>query len=348
MKRKLIDSGLEPKNFTVPLRNMRTEVELFHSENLPLLSDQLKLVAEYDKILGAQTVQWEGREVTLMQLDQVLEDPDRARRERAWRLKMDRWHADRDAINDLWTRFLDERRQLAANAGCPDFRSYRWKQLLRFDYSPADCEIFHRAIETDVLPAAIRLIERRRKRLGIASVRPWDLLADINSRPPLQPFRTVAELEEKTAKLFVQLDPQLGEYFNVMRRESCLDLDNRKNKAAGGYCTEYPVALRPFIFTNAVGIQRDVETLVHESGHAFNVFESNHLPYFHQLEPPTEFAEVASMAMEFLAAPYYDSPQSFYKPAEAARAHRPHGAKLDFLALYVSRRYLPALGLYPP
>jgi len=324
LKRKLIDSGLEPKNFSVPLRNMRAEVELFRSENLPLLSEQLKLVAEYDKIIGAQTVQWEGHEVTLLELDQVLEDPDRAQRERAWRLKMNRWFADRDAINELWFRFMNGRRQLAANADCPDFRAYRWKQMLRFDYSPEDCETFHRAIETEVLPAAERLIERRRKRLGLASVRPWDLLADVGSRSPLRPFQKVAVLEEKTAKIFVQVDPQLGEYFDVMRREGYLDLDNRKNKAPGGYCTEYTAARRPFIFANAVGIQRDVETLVHEGGHAFHVFESNHLPYFHQLEPPMEFAEVASMAMEFLVAPYYDSPQSFYTPAEAARARIDH------------------------
>ncbi len=324
LRNKLIDSGLEPKNFSVPLRNMRAEVELFRSENLPLLSQQLKLATDYDRILGAQSVQWEGHEVTLLQLDQVLEDPERAKRERAWRLKMERWLADREAINELWIRLLEGRRQLAANAGCPDFRAYRWKQMLRFDYSPADCETFHRAIETQVLPAAERLVERRRKRLGLSCVRPWDLLTDVSSRPPLQPFQTVSELDEKTASIFAQVDLQLGEYYNVMRREGYLDLDNRKNKAPGGYCTEYPVVRRPFIFTNAVGTQRDVETLVHEGGHAFHVFESQQLPYFHQLEPPLEFVEVASMAMEFLAAPYYASPQSFYTPAEAARARIDH------------------------
>lgn len=324
LKNKLIGSGLAPRDFSVPLRNMRAEVELFRSENLPLLSEQLKLVVEYDKILGAQTVQWEGQEVTLLQLDQVLEDPDRAQRERAWRLKMNRWFADREAINELWIRFMDGRRQLAINADCPDFRAYRWKQMLRFDYSPADCEAFHQAIETEVLPAAERLIERRRKRLGLTSVRPWDMLADVSTRKPLRPFQTATELDEKTAQIFARVDPQLGEYYDVMRREGYLDLDNRKNKAPGGYCTEYPVVRRPFIFANAVGIQRDVETLVHEGGHAFHVFETKHLPYFYQLEPPMEFAEVASMAMEFLVAPYYDSPQSFYTPAEAARARIDH------------------------
>jgi len=214
LRNKLIDSGLEPKNFSVPLRNMRAEVELFRSENLHLLSQQLKLATDYDKILGAQSVKWEGHEVTLLQLDQVLEDPERAKRERAWRLKMERWLADREAINELWIRFLEGRRQLAANAGCPDFRTYRWKQMLRFDYSPADCETFHQAIETEVLPAAERLMEQRRIRMGITSVRPWDLLADAKARPPLRPFQTVSELDEKTASIFAQVDPQLGEYYD--------------------------------------------------------------------------------------------------------------------------------------
>ncbi len=106
-----------------------------------------------------------------------------------------------------------------------------------------------------------------------------------------------------------------------MRAEGLLDLDNRKGKAPGGYCTDFPVARRPFIFANSVGVHEDVQTLLHEGGHAFHVFECSHLPYQQQLVVPLEFAEVASMSMEMLAAPYLETEQGgFYSAEEAARA----------------------------
>ena len=321
IKEKLLASGLEPPGFEVPLRNMRLEAELFCEANLPLLSEELKLASEYDKISGAQTVQWQGKEVTLLQLHPVYLDPDRSLRERAWRLASARQLADRQAINDLWVKLLAIRRQLAANANLPDYRAYRWRQLLRFDYTPQDCKQFHRAIEAVVIPAARRLYERRRRLLAVGALRPWDVHVDVRGRPPLKPFSTIAELEEKTSAIFEGVDPALGDYFEIMRREGLLDLDNRKGKAPGGYCTDFPASSRPFIFCNSVGVHDDVQTLLHEGGHAFHVFESSRLPYFQQMHVPLEFAEVASMGMEFLASPYLSAEQGgFYTPAETAQA----------------------------
>ncbi len=321
LKQKLLDSGLEPQGFEMPLKNMRAEAALFRQENLPLLGQELKLSTRYDEIVGAQTVEWEGEEVTLPQLQPVYQDPDRARRERAWRLALDRWLEDREAINSLWGELLNLRRQLAQNAELPDYREYRWRQLRRFDYSPQDCVRFQAAIEAVVVPAAQRLYEKRRRQLGLDTLRPWDLEVDPLGRAPLQPFENVAELEDKCAAIFHQVDLQLGEYFETMRREGLLDLDNRKGKAPGGYCMPYYFSRRPFIFANCVGVHDDVQTMLHEGGHAFHTFESADLPYFHQMDPPMEFAEVASMGMELLASPYLTAEHSgFYSAGEAARA----------------------------
>jgi oligoendopeptidase F len=217
------------------------------------------------------------------------------------------------------------RRRIAENAGLPDFRAYRWQQKLRFDYTPQDCYRFHQAIEEVAVPAALRIYERRRQRLGVETLRPWDLAVDPLGREPLSPFQTISELEEKCQAIFTRVDPQLGEYFEIMRREGLLDLDNRKGKAPGGYCTQFYAAKRPFIFANSVGLHEDVQTLLHEGGHAFHVFETNYLPYYQQLEIPYEFLEVASMGMEFLAGPYLDAEQGgFYSTQDAARARSEH------------------------
>ncbi|NPV57277.1 MAG: M3 family oligoendopeptidase [Anaerolineae bacterium] len=320
MKQKLLDSGLSPAGFEVPLRNMRAEVELFRQANLPLIAEEQKLGNAFDKITGAQTILWEGKEYTYWQMRVVFQHPERATRERGWRMTHQRTLADRAALNELWAKFLAVRLKQAANAGYPDYRTFRWQQMHRFDYTPQDAKQFHHAIEQVAVPAASRVYERKRQRLGIESIRPWDVLPDPYKRPPLEPFRDVAELKSKTAAVFRQVDPQLGGYFDTMIREGLLDLENRKNKAQGGYCTAFDIEKKPFIFSNAFGIHDDVQTLLHEGGHSFHVFETAHLPYFDQRDVPMEFAEVASMSMELLASPYLANDGSFYSQAEAARA----------------------------
>jgi oligoendopeptidase F len=321
LKEKLLASDLEIEGFKLPMRNLKAEAAIFAEENLPWLAKELKLKAEYDRIIGAQSINWEGRETTLLELHVVFREPDRQQREFAWRLAAQRQMADRQAINELWVELMDVRGRLAKNAGLTDYRSYRWIQLLRFDYAPEQCAMFHRAIKEVAVPATRYLHEKRRLNLGLSSLRPWDLYIDLDGRKPLHPFDRVSELEEGVARIFRLLDPDIGKYFEIMRQEGLLDLENRKGKAPGGYCTDYPVSGRPFIFMNAVGIQEDVQTLIHEGGHAFHVFESNDLPYFQQKRVGLEFMEVASTAMELLAAPYLTKDQGgFYSQAEAARA----------------------------
>lgn len=321
LKQKLLASHLEPAGFATPLKYMRAEAEIFRPANLPLLAQELKLSSEYDRLAGAQTVAWEGEEVTLMQLQKAYQSPSREERQRAWRLAAERQLADRQAINNLWVELMQVRGQLAENAGFSNYRDYRWQQMLRLDYTPADCACFHQAIAEVAVPAAQRLYERRRRKLGLASLRPWDLNVDAWGLPALRPFSQVEDLERKVAAIFQRIDPRLGEHFASMRRERLLDLDNRKGKAPGGYCTEFLVERRPFIFMNAVGIHEDVLTLLHEGGHAFHIFEAAPLPYVQQFQFGMEFGEVASTSMELLCIPYLTSEQGgFYSARDAARA----------------------------
>jgi oligoendopeptidase F len=321
LKQKLLASGLNPKGFDIPLRHMRVETEIFRDENLPLLSQEKKLENEYDEIIGAETVEWEGREVTPTQLQPVYLSQNRAKREKAWRLAMERRLADREALNELWGRMLNIRVQIANHAGFQDYRSYRWKELLRFDYTPENCIQFHQAIEQVVVPAARRIYEKRQKLLDLNTLRPWDLYVDLLGRAALKPYQTIAELVDKVSAIFHRVDPELGKYFEIMRSKGLLDLGNRKGKAPGAYCNNYDMVMLPFIFENAVGLHADVATLLHEGGHAFHVFEEAHLPYYHQLPVGMEFAEVASMAMELLASPYLAASEGgFYSEKDAARA----------------------------
>lgn len=332
LKQKLLSSQLEPPGFEIPLRNMRAEADLFRTDNLPLLSEQQKLGMSFDKIYGAQTVNWEGQEITLTRLAMNFQQPDRARRQQAWKLKAARQLADVEAINELWVKFMDVRSRIAKNAGKPSYREFAWQQKLRFDYTPQDCKSFAAAIEQVVVPAATRVYEKRKRALGLTALRPWDLVDGWFSRPAptagapvLKPFSTIDELKAGASTIFHKVDPLLGGYFDTLLAESLTDLANRKNKAPGAYCTSYTSIRKPFVFVNAVGSHDDVMTTLHESGHAFHVFETAGLPYLQQLAVPMEFAEVASMGMELLASPYLTRNNGgFYSESEAARARIEH------------------------
>jgi oligoendopeptidase F len=325
LKQKLLDSGLEPEGFSVPLRNIRGEAEIYRDANLPLLTEERKLGTEYDKIRGAQTVMWEGEERTIASLAPLLMDNDRAVREKVWRVTRERYLQDYDALNNIWNQLLKVRQQIADNTGLPSFREYRWKQLLRFDYTPDDCKQFHRAIEEVVVPVYRRILDQHRRRLGVDKLRPWDVqwFGQPFHTPALKPFSEVSQLEQGTSAIFKRVDPKLSNYYEIMLRDKCLDLANRKNKAPGGFCTFLPITKRPFIFMNAVGLHDDIQVLLHESGHAFHAFETAELPYVQQQMVPMEFAEVASMAMELLASPYL-AETGFYTEAQVARARIEH------------------------
>jgi oligoendopeptidase F len=338
LKEKLLASGLSLPGMEIPLRDMRAEADLFRAENVPLITEETKLNTDYDQILGSQTVQWEGKEITLLQLRTEYQNPDRAIREKAWRLEIERRAVDTPALNALWKELLAVRRKMAANAGFADYRAYMWQVRKRFDYTPEDCTVFHDAVAKVVVPAANRIYERRRQRLGVDTLRPWDLLVDTSGQPALRPFATVEELEARSEAVFQQVDPQLGAYFTTMRREGLLYLGNRKNKSPGGYQTDLRLVKRPFIFMNAVSTHEDVQTMIHEGGHAFHCFESAVLPYTQQLDITMEVAELASMSMEMLAAPYLTHDKGgFYTTAEAARARIEHLEEVITLWPYIAQ-----------
>jgi oligoendopeptidase F len=325
LKEKLLGSSLEPDGMHEPLRKMRAQADLFREENLPLLVEENKLGNEYNKMIGAQTVEWEGKEIPIPQIQPVLQEPDREKRERAWRLMTQRQLADRDAIGNLWIRLLANRRSIASNADFADYRGYRWRELLRLDYSPDDARRFHDAIEEVVTPAMRRLHARRRQMLDLDTLRPWDLTVDPLGNTRLRPFENADQFVATTQAIFNRVDPVLGSYFETMRGDGMLDLASRKNKAPGGFCVPFALSRRPFIFMNAAGVQRDVETLLHEGGHAFHDFEMWKLPYAQQRQVGLEFAEVASMAMELLSSPYLARDEGgFYSRQDAARARRQH------------------------
>ncbi|TMD54678.1 MAG: M3 family oligoendopeptidase [Chloroflexi bacterium] len=196
----------------------------------------------------------------------------------------------------------------------------------RFDYTPRDCYAFHQAVADKVVPAAARLLKRRQQQMRLDALRPWDVGVDAEGRPPVRPFESATEFVDRGVSVFNRVDPELGRYFQTMQQEGLLDLESRRGKAPGGYMTDLPRKKRPLIFMNAAGVADDLVTLVHEAGHAFQGFEQfdNNL-LFCQRWPGMEMAEVGSMAMELLSAPYWArSAGGYYSEEDYRRARIDH------------------------
>lgn len=332
---------LPARRYEVIRRSVRNAIALFREQNIPLMVENAKLSQQYQKLTGAMTVTYRGQELTLQQLARFLEEPDRAVREETYRLGAERFLRDGAALDALYDQMVRLRHQIARNADCPDFREYAFRSMERFDYTPADCLAFHDAIEQVCAPAVRRLADERRRKLGLASLRPWDMAVDPENRPPLRPFASEQELMDGCARIFEKVSGDLARVFGVLRRRDLLDLGSRKGKAPGGYMESLDEDRVPFIFMNAVGTESDVRTLLHESGHAFHTWSCRNEPLLPYRHYPIEFAEVASMGMEMLSLPHLEE---FYG-SETNRARRrflegivtffPYMARVDALQHWV-------------
>jgi oligoendopeptidase F len=337
LKQKLLAlEGYEPGADTEQMmKRFRTEVAIYRAENVPITSELMKLANEYEKIAGGMTIEWNGKEETIPQAELHLQDSDREAREQAWHLIMQRFLQERERLNELYQQMLVLRRKIARNAGFENFRDYQWQALSRFDYTPEDTFTFHDAIEHEVVPLARDLYAELQAKLSLDTLRPWDVKVEPEGKP-FTPFKDAEELEAGGYRIFQQVDPALAAHFVAMR-DGFLDLASRPNKAPGGYCQDFPVSGKAYIFMNAVGTHRDVSTLLHEGGHAFHFMESQHQPLVWNYNAPMEFCEVASMAMELLSAPYLAQQHGgFYDEADARRAYASQLRDIVFFLPYMA------------
>ena len=280
LQKKYVESphreGLAGPRYAVLDRQWRTDVEIYRDENVPIETRLAKLNTEYDKLCGAMTVDFQGKTHTLQQMARYLEETDRGVREQAWSHAADRRLADREKIDAVFDQMIAKRQAIAKNAGFDDFRAYTWRQWYRFDYTPDDCRRFADAVAEVCMPLVIELDVQRKRKLGLDTLRPWDTAVDPLGRSPLCPFDpgNVQDFVGRTRTVFERVSPPLADQFATMKLGEHLDLDSRKGKRPGGFQSSLELSRRPFIFMNAAGLQRDVETLLHEGGHAFHYMAS--------------------------------------------------------------------------
>jgi oligoendopeptidase F len=320
LNRKLIESPfaaqLDKDRYFVYLREVRNEIALYREENIPLFTKIDQLSQQYGKIAGDQSIEYNGKELTMPQAFALLRNTDPEVRKTVFEKIWKRRGEDRTKLDNLFTELAAVRHQCAVNCGFKDFRDYSFAIMGRFDYTKEDCFRFHDAIASHVVPMVNDLFAERKQKLG--SLRPWDKEVDVEGKPPLTPFQGGNDLLDKALRVFGRLNPGWRNSIALMRSMGHFDLDSRKNKAPGGYNYSMPVSGAPFIFMNAADSHGDVVTMVHEAGHAFHSFHMNGLPLYGMKNPPSEVCELASMSMELITMDAWDE---FYpNPDDLRRA----------------------------
>jgi len=315
-------AGLDIKKYFTYLRSLRKSIELFRVENIPLQAELSVMQQQYGVVTGKMTVAINGQEYTLQQASKFLESNDRNLREEAYRKIQERRLEDKASLSELYNQLIQKRNQQAINAGFANYRDFRFKELGRFDYTKEDCFAFHEAVKQHVLPLVNIIYKKKKEKLGLAVLRPWDLDAEPQGTVPLRPFKTSEELINKSIECFTKLRPFFGDCLKKMQELKHLDLESRIGKAPGGYNCPLAESGAPFIFMNASGQMNDVTTMVHEGGHAVHSFLAHPLELSGFKEYPMEIAEVASMAMELFSMDHWEVFFSNKEELKRAKEHQ--------------------------
>lgn len=312
---------LDQAQYFTYLRAVQKSIDLFRTENIAIQAELSVMQQQYGTIAGKMTITHEGQEYTLQQAAQFLESEDRSIRESVYRKIQQRRLEDKIAMHDLFSSLIQKRHQVAVNAGFENYRDYKFVELGRFDYTKEDCYQFHEAVKLHVLPLIDKIYARKKQKLCLDTLKPWDTEAEPAGTKPLRPFTDGKDLYEKSVACFEQLHPFFADCLKKMNALKHFDLESRKGKAPGGYNCPLAESGAPFIFMNAAGQMSDVTTMVHEGGHAIHSFLSHNLSLSAFKEYPMEIAEVASMSMELFSMDHW---QSFFDNASDLNRAKEH------------------------
>jgi M3 family oligoendopeptidase len=307
LKRRLLGepdrAGLEALAGRHAVALWETDITAFDPKIAAETEEESRLSARYTALMAGARVSVKGQEVNLSGLAPFAEDEDRATRHEAEQARWGFFTANGAELDSIYDALVALRTGMARKLGYPDFTPLAYRRMRRLDYGPADVARYREAVATHVTPLVARILEQRRAQHGWDRLMFWDeALIDPAGNP--KPAGGHDMLVGAAQEMFARMDPRLAAFYAMMRQGGFLDLRNRPGKAGGGFCTAFPTVGAPFIFANFNGTHNDIGVFTHEMGHAFQCWESRHLPGVDYLWPTMEAAEIHSMGLEYLTHPH--------------------------------------------
>ncbi len=301
-QKKLYDSPyreyLESKIGPVAFKNMEIAQKSMDEKLIPLMQEENKLTLEYDKLIAGAKINFDGKELNLSLLRPYLVNQDRKVREAAWKEYNAYFEENADKLDEIYDKLVKNRTAQAKMMGYDNYLQLGYYRMGRNCYGQAEVEAYRAQVKKDFVPFAEELHDRRRKRLGLDSLRCIDSAVYFKEGNPA-PVGTPDEILAAGQKMYGELSPETAEFMNFMMENELFDVLGRKNKRAGGYMTYMPVYNSPFVFANFNGTSGDVDVITHECGHAFQGYLSGKDPIREHGDIGMETAEIHSMSMEF-------------------------------------------------
>ena len=327
---------LEERLGALLFTNLEIEVRSFDSRNLSLMQEENRLESEYQKLYASALADWEGKKIPLPQLGPYQISPDRAVRRRACEAQGLWFDAHREELDALYDALVRNRTEQARVMGHENFIPLAYDRLGRNCYGPKEVAAFRDQIAGEVVPVTNEVRALQARRLGLERLSICDMnltFPDGNAAPQGSPEEMLAAGRQ----MYRELSPETAEFADFLWENELLDVLSKPGKAPGGYCTDIAAYGAPFIFSNWNGTSADVDVLTHEAGHAFAAYRAmrrKDLPS-NLWTPTMDAAEVDSMSMEFLTAPWHgrffgDALRKYeLGHAEDALTFLPYGCMVD-------------------
>ncbi|MGB4660926.1 MAG: M3 family oligoendopeptidase, partial [Mobilitalea sp.] len=208
-----------------------------------------------------------------------------------------------DKFDEIFDKMVKIRNKIAVKLGYNNFVDLAYTRMHRSEYNADDVEKYRNQVLKYIVPLSIELRKRQAKRLEINDFKYYDKYLCFTTCNA-QPKGDKDWMVDKAKQMYNELSPETKEFFNFMIEKDLFDLETKPNKQSGGYCTYIQNYKSPFIFANFNGTSGDVDTLTHEAGHAFQVYESSDIEIPELIFPTLEACEIHSMSMEFITWPW--------------------------------------------
>lgn len=306
----------------------------FNDAILPLLQKENKLTSSYQKLLASAEILFEGEIRNLSQMAPFAQSKDRAMRKKASQAVSEWFKGHETTLDDIYDELVQVRHEMALKLGYESFTLLAYDRLGRLDYGPKEVANYRKQVLENIVPVVGELVKRKGERLGIDTMYSYDLALEFNSGNPT-PKGDKDFLVSQAKTMYDEMSEETSEFFNFMLEKNLMDLESKKGKAGGGYCTFIANYQSPFIFANFNGTKHDVDVLTHEAGHAFQVYSSRHHEVPEYQWATLEASEIHSMSMEFFAWPWIDlffkddTPKYKFTHLSGALTFIPYGVAVD-------------------
>ncbi len=279
----------------------RMDNALYQEANVGILQTITQLQQTYEELIWSTQVHFRGTSLTPPAVRVLDGARDQHQRAAIWQAKYTAWQAQSSRISELFLELVRQRHHLARNAGCSDYRTYRWQELHRFDFTPEDCLVFEDAVTREFSDLTAQMVARRTQRWGVTALQPWDWQLDTDPVASEQVFATDESLLDAVGQVCQRLDVDLGALLGRMRQQHFIDAGARPGKPAGGEEWFFPLIGLPCIRVETTGTFNDVLLLLHECGHAWHeALSLTHNGLVWNMGGPGGFDEFPSVSLPFL------------------------------------------------